>query len=628
MTQKQHKQKQQQKPQRVQQKEAKKQLSLKHAIGLIDLNDNDNDDDDQVSDDDYDIEDGNVENVKQVSTTKSTTKQPTNQREISSEQEESIKQQQQIQKQHENIALMPSILHYDSIRTHEQIEQDIEQVVIEHWQEEQLQQQQQQQLQQQQPSYENFDFYQQFIQSGWYDGMMNREEETDTSIVNSSKSSIQGYQKIVYGEATNIDTLEKRRVEAEERERQRKLQEAEREKKLKEERERREREERERREREEQEQRLERQRQQELEEQKAQQAQKVQQEQEQKKRALLEQEQQKSVVSQSPTATVAAPTAVNTPPPNISCSERAYVLWKRRKQVVDDAYVSVEKFNTDPVFKSEMRPVRTSIQKFVNQVSCAKISVLERTAAIHDLIIKYKNEPIKYKYCLVVLAEKVVSKCECDVASELSSQQSARLAFPYALLMMFLCEKFPDCLDIFLGVMNRMCIYTVPMYYVAKEKSMSDEDFKIKCLGYKSMEERKADYYDRMSGIIALFAAFLQVDNPGGSANHRFYRVDHAWTWLAQFLNMKPIDISATVLDTFLRVAGWALHQQYKHQFIKLLAYVQRDFLPECPKNTDFKGPLATLQLFVGEALQKTRSLAPPLDKPEGRDLSDSTGIA
>lgn len=38
---------------------------------------------------------------------------------------------------------------------------------------------------------------------------------------------------------------------------------------------------------------------------------------------------------------------------------------------------------------------------------------------------------------------------------------------------------------------------------------------------------------------------------------------------------------TATALDAFLNVAGWQLYQAYRAQFVKLLHYIDREFLPQ-----------------------------------------------
>ena len=110
--------------------------------------------------------------------------------------------------------------------------------------------------------------------------------------------------------------------------------------------------------------------------------------------------------------------------------------------------------------------------------------------------------------------------------------------------------------ELLIAKFNKSCPYSVPMY-IEKRENQTVEDFKDS-LGYKRLSntdkvefESKDSYFERMSGILALYAALIQINNV---EKNSFFGLSTAWTWIASLLNSKPRDITATILLVFLEV--------------------------------------------------------------------------
>lgn len=66
--------------------------------------------------------------------------------------------------------------------------------------------------------------------------------------------------------------------------------------------------------------------------------------------------------------------------------------------------------------------------------------------------------------------------------------------------------------------------------------------------------------------VTRLYGAFVQTDIQGN-----IHGIQHGWAWLARFLNKTTTHNrpTTTALNTFLRTAGFGLHQWYTSQFLK-----------------------------------------------------------
>uniref|UniRef100_A0A8C9ZIK6 mRNA export factor GLE1 n=1 Tax=Sander lucioperca TaxID=283035 RepID=A0A8C9ZIK6_SANLU len=175
------------------------------------------------------------------------------------------------------------------------------------------------------------------------------------------------------------------------------------------------------------------------------------------------------------------------------------------------------------------------------------------------------------------LAEKFVKQGEEEVASHHEA------AFPIAVVASGIWELHPRVGELILAHLHKKCPYAVPHYPPMKEGTPVEEYQRI--LGYRvddSGVEGQDSFLKRMSGMIRLYAAVIQLRWPYGSKQGPApHGLNHGWRWLAQMLNMEPLaDITATLLFDFLEVCGNALMKQYQIQFWKLILLLKEEYFP------------------------------------------------
>ncbi|KAM6169428.1 mRNA export factor GLE1 isoform 2-T2 [Rhynchocyon petersi] len=202
------------------------------------------------------------------------------------------------------------------------------------------------------------------------------------------------------------------------------------------------------------------------------------------------------------------------------------------------------------------------------------------------------------------LAEKFVKQGEEEVASHHEA------AFPIAVVASGIWELHPRVGDLILAHLHKKCPYSVPFYPPFKE-GMALEDYQ-RMLGYQvkdSKVEQQDNFLKRMSGMIRLYAAIIQLRWPYGNRQDTHpHGLNHGWCWLAQILNMEPLsDVTATLLYDFLEVCGNALMKQYQVQFWKMLLLIKDDYFPriEAITSSGQKGSFIRLKQFLEKCLQR-----------------------
>ncbi|XP_070760483.1 mRNA export factor GLE1 [Enoplosus armatus] len=208
------------------------------------------------------------------------------------------------------------------------------------------------------------------------------------------------------------------------------------------------------------------------------------------------------------------------------------------------------------------------------------------------------------------LAEKFVKQGEEEVASHHEA------AFPIAVVASGVWELHPQVGEFILAHLHKKCPYAVPHYPPMKEGTPVEEYQRI--LGYRvddSGVEGQDSFLKRMSGMIRLYAAIIQLRWPYGSKQGAApHGLNHGWRWLAQMLNMEPLaDITATLLFDFLEVCGNALMKQYQIQFWKLILLLKEEYFPriEVVTSTGQMGSVIRLKQFLETSLQ-SRQISPP----------------
>ncbi|NWI64040.1 GLE1 protein, partial [Todus mexicanus] len=185
---------------------------------------------------------------------------------------------------------------------------------------------------------------------------------------------------------------------------------------------------------------------------------------------------------------------------------------------------------------------------------------------------------------------------------EVASHHEA--AFPIAVVASGIWEIHPQVGDLLLAHLHKKCPYSVPFYPALKEGTSMEEYQRM--LGYKvkdSMVEDQDNFLKRMSGMIRLYAAIIQLRWPyGDKQGEHPHGLNYGWRWLAQILNLEPLaDVTATLLFDFLEVCGEALLKQYRAQFWKMMSFLQDSYIPriEAITSSGQMGSLMRLKQFV-----------------------------
>ncbi|XP_006233898.1 mRNA export factor GLE1 isoform X1 [Rattus norvegicus] len=206
------------------------------------------------------------------------------------------------------------------------------------------------------------------------------------------------------------------------------------------------------------------------------------------------------------------------------------------------------------------------------------------------------------------LAEKFVKQGEEEVASHHEA------AFPIAVVASGIWMLHPKVGDLILAHLHKKCPYSVPFYPAFKE-GMPLEDYQ-RMLGYQvtdSKVEQQDNFLKRMSGMIRLYAAIIQLQWPYGSRQEAHpHGLNHGWRWLAQILNMEPLsDVTATLLFDFLEVCGNALMKQYQVQFWKMILLIKEDYFPriEAITSSGQMGSFIRLKQFLERLPTRTKMI-------------------
>ncbi|XP_071310120.1 mRNA export factor GLE1 [Agelaius tricolor] len=300
-------------------------------------------------------------------------------------------------------------------------------------------------------------------------------------------------------------------------------------------------------------------------------------------------------------------------------TEESIMQWYQQLQ--DAAEQCVAAFSEIANCKSntEVKKIKTNLQKAatipVSQISSISGSKLREVFdKINNLLsgkpvqtegqtVSVTQHPQGLEFVCYKLAEKFVKHGEGEVSFHHDS------AFPIAVVLSGIWELHPRVGDIFLAHLHKKCPYSVP-FYPARKEGTSMEEYQ-RMLGYEvhdSKVEEQDHFLKRMSGMIRLYAAIIQLRWPYGNRQGAHpHGLSYGWRWLAQMLNLEPLaDVTAMLLLDFLEVCGNALMKQYGIQFWKTMFFIQKSYIPriEAVTSSGQMGCLSRLKNFVQKCLR------------------------
>nr|XP_054498318.1 mRNA export factor GLE1-like [Agelaius phoeniceus] len=300
-------------------------------------------------------------------------------------------------------------------------------------------------------------------------------------------------------------------------------------------------------------------------------------------------------------------------------TEESIMQWYRQLQDAAEQCVAAFSEIANCKGNTEVKKIKTNLQKAatipVSQISSISGSKLREVFdKINNLLsgkpvqtegqtVLVTQHPQGLEFVCYKLAEKFVRHGEGEVSFHHDS------AFPIAVVLSGIWELHPRVGDIFLAHLHKKCPYSVP-FYPARKEGTSTEEYQ-RMLGYEvydSEVEEPDQFLKRMSGMIRLYAAVIQLRWPYGSRQGAHpHGLSYGWRWLAQMLNLEPLaDVTAVLLLDFLEVCGNALMRQYGIQFWKTMLFIQKSYIPriEAVTSSGQMGCLSRLKTFVQKCLQ------------------------
>ncbi|KAJ2264213.1 hypothetical protein GGI01_000060 [Coemansia sp. RSA 376] len=228
---------------------------------------------------------------------------------------------------------------------------------------------------------------------------------------------------------------------------------------------------------------------------------------------------------------------------------------------------------------------RGTITKSIGQLKDSWAFVNRCTSTICEILADSKRHGADiHSWMLNLTAKAIVKQAE----KEASIAQHA--AYPLATTTVLIMQTYPQLVDMLMIRLVKKCPYVVPQYF-GRQAGQSVEDY-LRSIGYKEKEddelESESIYTERMAGMLALYAAMVQIASANGKPNP--FPISHGWTWMARLLNLPPRSISPLLVHTFLLVAGASLMAAYGKQFKKLLDTLASSWIP----SISAKDPTAT----------------------------------
>lgn len=250
------------------------------------------------------------------------------------------------------------------------------------------------------------------------------------------------------------------------------------------------------------------------------------------------------------------------------------------------------------------------IARRIKQITGTK----ENVRAKANELVKIFNDPLcPQSISIAMFVKKVVSQCENPGGNFNTT------AFAFGHVIVLISSQVPHVLDLLLAEFNRACIYTVPKHIHYSEAAFESKEAYYKAIGYREEDgnvESTSSFLERTGSYMKLYGALLQTEVEGVPNIHG---LKEGWSWLARFLNALPANLyTATALEAFLEMTGFALFRKYKSQFKKILNIISVNFLEALKGRRDPK--LNSVVARINSYIETNRFL----QEPEGRSLRSS----
>ncbi|XP_025201342.1 nucleoporin GLE1-like [Melanaphis sacchari] len=230
-----------------------------------------------------------------------------------------------------------------------------------------------------------------------------------------------------------------------------------------------------------------------------------------------------------------------------------------------------------------------------------------KTVKTGNSTVTANSHPEALIFCKDTLAKKIINIGEQVVSVKTET------GFEVASIVTELWKIHPDFGILLYARFKQKCPCLIP-YNAAKTNEETDEEFyKSLCYNYiNGVVEKQDKYVKRMTGIIRLFAAIIVTESKSGKA----LGIGQAWMLIAATVNLVPqLDVTAIFLHEILVITGYELKQAYGRQFIKMLEYINTNYMKKIDEVTPIGcgGPVQRLKTFIDKIIQVGY-----IEKPKG----------
>ncbi|XP_073099684.1 mRNA export factor GLE1 [Elaeis guineensis] len=294
------------------------------------------------------------------------------------------------------------------------------------------------------------------------------------------------------------------------------------------------------------------------------------------------------------------PKSMQLPGVKVLAAEAALKMEANRLKMYDEVAGK-----THMIAQKDFARCERQIIKYVKQIAGTIENVRTRARALINVI----KDPACPPPISILLFAKTVVSCENFGIYD-------HTAFACGHVILLVTSQFPVTMDLVLAEFHKACIYTVPKHLQSSNPAPGTRDH-LKMMGYHEDGKIQISESDlnRVRSYMKLYAALIQTEIEGIRNPHG---LKEAWAWLAMFLNALPAnEYTAAALESFLKMAGFALFRRYKSQFQKILDVISRSFLPALKKRDQNKIVIeGRLEQYLNEKMY--------LKEPEGWRLESS----
>ncbi|GJN93082.1 hypothetical protein Rhopal_006127-T1 [Rhodotorula paludigena] len=311
-------------------------------------------------------------------------------------------------------------------------------------------------------------------------------------------------------------------------------------------------------------------------------------------------------------AAAAKASALGLPSGDAEGSPKAeFERWTAKMQHIKQAVLPVVSQN--PAWRKACFQAKRSITPKIGQLTSSAEAISRIITQLDELLSSLRapppagpGAPEPYTWTLNHLAKALVKQAETEVTAKLGT------AYPLGRVVVgLLARGHTELGDVLMARLVKKCFWLTG-HWPQKQPGQTDEAHQ-KTLGHAppTSSETLVQYAERMSGLVALYAAILQtspLDPPQGPCPPSalanippHFRPAAGWRWLVLVLRAPLVALEPTplLLVTFFEIAGEALVEVYGRQFAKFLEVLLREGVREGKAGFSDKAKSSTVRLLL-----------------------------